>query len=285
MNILLTGATGFVGTHLRKKYTADKLFCVVNNGKAPLLKEDNVTAIELDLEQAIDIKRLPKDIDLVLHLAQGNVTKFPEGAAGMFSVNTSTTFSLLEYCRSNHIPKFIFASTGSVYGRGDEPHKEDAVCRPEDFYSISKLAAEMLIKPYAQYFDAVCMRIFLPYGPHQTGRLIPALINRVKNGQTATITNGGQPALNPIYVDDLLVIIKKLIELKGYNIVNVGGEKAYTIHDMVQIIGKVLNIEPVYEFITDPGNQGNVIGDISKLKSLIDYSQRIDLESGIRSMV
>ncbi len=283
MKILITGAAGFIGSYLvRGLRDTDQVYGLVRK-KAQLEEGPSRTVIECDLSLPLALSVLPKNIDAIVHLAQANVP-FPDKAGDLFRVNTVSTQELLDYGRQAGIKSFIYASSGSIYGQGKTAFKEDDIPQPRDFYSVSKYSSELLIGQYRPYFNTAVLRFFAPYGQGQKRRLIPNLIERVKNGEEIQVYNDGNPKMNPIYVTEVVEIIKRLLKLNGHFILNVGGERAYFIKEIADLAGRLTGVMPRYKFLTDPSKQ-DLFGDISRMKSQIGFEPRISLSEGLRLMV
>ena len=225
-NILVTGAAGFIGSHLvpwlAQRNPQWQVYALVRPGSLPPTPGPGVYYVPWDLAAtrplaphaawdepaATDEQRLPGHVDAVLHLAQANVP-FPDQAAELLAVNVASTQRLLDYARTAGAAVFLLASSGSVYGNGGNagvaphlasavrPWREDDAPQPDDFYGATKLAAEWLVRSYRAYFHTVILRLFAPYGPGQTGRLIPGLIGRVRDGRPVTLSRGARPHFNP----------------------------------------------------------------------------------------
>ena len=241
MRVLVTGATGFVASHLVPRLARD-WHHVIALGHAVLRIPDGAEKIELDLATA---RSFPA-AEAVVHLAQANV-RFPDGAADLFAVNTASTAALLEHARTSGAERFVFASSASVYGLGELAFAEDDPPRATDFYSATKIASERLVEAYAGLLHVTCLRPVAPFGPGQRNRLVPGLVDRVRNGLPITLNGGGRPRLNPIYVDDVVDAIVLALEQDAPQILNLGGDKVVSIRDLGEAIGEIVGAEPVFE--------------------------------------
>ena len=189
MRILLTGATGFIGRRLTTLLSqrGHEVVC--------LLRPDTpcppgAKSIQADLGRTDAIGTLPSG-DALIHLAQSSRYRgFPDAADDVFSVNTGSTARLLVLARHNGTRSFVFASTGSVYSMRDAPCREEAALQPDDFYAASKVAAEALLRPYAHHFRTCALRLFAPYGAGQHDRLVPTLIERVREHRPISLDGG-----------------------------------------------------------------------------------------------
>lgn len=281
MKILITGGTGFVGGHLVEALkNRHELFLLTNRR---LQSKEKVKFIYQDLTRPLNIS--VRGIDCIIYLAQGNQS-FPEGAIKEFKVNTVSALELLEYGRKNNVKKFLYASTGGVYGFGPKKFREQDLPRSKNFYEGTKIATESLIWQYRRFFPCIIMRFCFPYGPKMARqRLFNRLIENVKDGKSIEIKNDGNPKLNPIYIDDLIVAITKLMNFKESVILNLGGERIYSIKDITLKIGKIVGKKPNFLYVKEPLKNQNLVCDISLSKSLIDFQPAVSLEEGLRKTI
>ena len=282
MRVLLTGASGFVGGYLAPALVAaghDVHALVRHTGAydAP----EGVTPVEADLGE-LDPDALPS-VDAVAHFAQANVP-FPDEAGTLYAVNTASTLVLLEHARTCGAQRFLYASSASVYGYGDRPFTEADPVSAHDFYATTKINSEQLVATYGGFFGTAVVRLVAPYGPGQTGRMIPGVIGRVRDGRPVTLNGGGRPRMNPIYVEDVVRAAVAALELDGNHVVNVAGEEVVGIDRIAERAGEALGREPVFE----PGDTdapGDVVADTSRFNELFDLPDRVGMAEGIRRMV
>lgn len=279
MKILVTGATGYIGRKLVSalglKYN---LVCFVRSAeRLPL--HNKVQVIQGDLTNLSFTKLLPKNIDTIIHLAQANAP-FPERANELFSVNTTATQRLADYAYETGVSHFIFFSSGNVYAKTVSPLLETSPRESIDFYSLTKNASEDLLRCYKDIFNISIFRLFGPYGPGQKNRIIPKIIDLVREKKTVTLYNDGQPRINPIYIDDLIRIVDLCLNLKGCHVLNVGGPKVINVKDIAAIAGAVLKEEPSFKYEYGP-ERWNLIADTTKICDLIDLGILMDPFEGI----
>lgn len=198
MRILVTGAAGFVGSHLLDRLEeGNELFPLVRTAQ-----DADREWIVQDLSEPLDIARLPKRIDAVIHLAQSRrYREFPNGAEDMYAINVHSTFHLLEYARKAGAQSFLLASTGGIYGYSYEALVETSPANPLNFYLTSKHVAESLVGNYQAFFRTVVFRFFFAYGPGQEGMVVPTLLEKVRKGtrsrSPAGQGNGSTPSTSP----------------------------------------------------------------------------------------
>ena len=282
MRILLTGASGFVGGYLAPALVSagHEVQAVVRNPGA-YRAPDGVAPLEADLER-LDRAALP-EVDAVAHFAQANVP-FPDEAGTLYAVNTASTLVLLEHARRCGAQRFLYASSASVYGLGDRPFTEADPVSAHDFYATTKINSEQLVGTYGRFLETSVLRLVAPYGPGQTGRMIPGVIGRVRDGRPVTLNGGGRPRMNPIYVEDAVRAAVAALELEGNHVVNVAGEEVVGIDRIAQLAGEALGREPVFEH-GDAAAPGDVVADTTRFDELFDLPDRIGMAEGIRRMV
>jgi UDP-glucose 4-epimerase len=288
MDILLTGATGFIGSHLRRAFTSEhKLFALTRHN--PMPDEGELIWLTGDLSRTEISCLLPTKMDAIVYLAQsGAYRQFPERAEDIFKVNVLGAMTLLNYARRAGTHTFIFASSANVYRQSDQRISEEFVVEPRSFYAKTKRMAEMLIESYSEFFNCIVLRLFTVYGPGQKEMLIPNLVERVRKGQLLQVQGRQGLKVSPVYVDDVNYIIQKFLEherfSRGFEIFNIGGDELLGIHELGLIIGKTFGVTPHFDFL--PGDEPlGWIADNSKLKARLKWDSFTPFADGIRQMV
>lgn len=285
MNILITGATGFIGSallsHFRKNTELD--IYVPTRGESGLRNGVNYLSCDLSLKGFTSC--FPAKIDTIVHLAQSkNYRDFPEQANDIYNVNVSSTQELLEWSRCNSVRKFILASSGNVYKRSSMPLSEESPCFPMDFYGRTKLMAELLAENYKDFFNVRVIRIFGVYGPGQTGMLVSNIIERVKNNEVVTLGQNVGLEFTPLYIDDCVNMIYKMLINEGkQTIYNLCGSEKVSLISLAEDIGLAVNIKPKFEI--NQTTPIRLIGDNSRFITEFEYDIQFDLTAGINKTV
>ena len=285
MNILVTGATGFIGSWLVKRLLSDHvLYCLTR--KADLLPvQPQVHPIELDLADAVDVSRLPASMDAIIHLAQSrHFRRFPEHAKDIFQVNTQSTLQLLDYGRQAKIKVFVCASSGGVCGYQPRPIVETDPPELMNFYLASKYAAECLVNAYSDYFATVNLRYFFVYGEGQRDMFMPGLVLRVLHGTPVTIAGKTGVTMNPIHVSDAVEATIRALEVVRQETFNVAGAETTTILDLAELIGPVTGSKPVYSFEPEKGPMA-MVANIEKMKLKLGVNPKVSLKEGLDRLV
>lgn len=158
LKCLITGATGLIGKkvleQLQKQYD---VYVIFHNDNEKNLLAESVNHIIHDLSSPIDSNKLPEKMDVIIHLAQSeHFREFPDRAVDVFNVNTLSTLHLLDYAKNCGVKKFIYASSGGIYGTGEHGFKEDEhIIASGDlgFYLGTKLCSEVILKNYSSLME------------------------------------------------------------------------------------------------------------------------------------
>ena len=275
MRVLVTGASGFVGGHLlRRLAPAHEVFALAR--ATPRGGPSGVRWVEQDLTRPLDRARLPGAVDAVIHLAQSRLYKqFPESAGDIYEVNVGATFRLLDYAAAAGARRFVFTSSGGVYGLGSgRPFVETDPPDPPDFYLGTKCAAELLVRGYASALAPFIFRLFFPYGAGQpAGMLIPRLAGFVLRGEPILLQGEGGLRINPVYVGDVAEALARSLEFEGGGTFNLGGGEALSLREVGEAIGRALGREPVFA-VEAGAHARSLLGDVTGLRTLLGVEPR-----------
>ena len=283
-HLLITGSNGLIGDALIEQLHDKTLFQLYGISRAVNTK---VSTFVLDLSANWSDDILPKKIDVVIHLAQSEKFRdFPESANEVFQVNTLSTLKLLEYARKAGAKKFIYASSGGVYGNSDIGFNEESPLQPNKnlgFYLTTKFCSELLVSNYTSFFDINILRFFFVYGVKQKkAMLIPRLIESIKNGKEITLQGEDGIRINPIFVEDAVSAILGVCNMSGSFNLNIGGKETLSIQELCNIIAKQLGIEAKY--LKESKEAKHLIADISKMNNLLG-EPKITFAEGIKRML
>lgn len=291
MKVLVTGATGFLGQYLVKALSSIDAFQVYAVARNPskLSLSKNAAPVICDISKPDWTSHLPPDCEAVIHTAQSeNYRLFPEKAQDVFAVNVHATFELAEWARKNAVRKCIYTSTASVYGSSHESVLgEDGNYAPDSFYAASKTSAEALFREYHKCFCIDILRIFTLYGPGQTDRLIPSMIQNVQTGKEATIVDDKGICITPVHVQDVVTIIEKLLSLPAEvpcaETYNTCGDEQFTLKEIVQIIAQEIGTEARFKMIA--GKAPRIQGTNDKIKRKIPGLTFTPFRHGIKETI
>jgi len=283
---LITGWTGLIGKELVSKLGDWEKYLL--GGSRDTDGGVASSVIKHDLNESLRENELPASIDAVVHLAQSeHFRDFPNHSMDVFNVNTASTLRLLEYARNAGATRFILASSGGVYGYGDEGFLEDSpvgIKSDLGFYLSTKLASEILAENYSAFFNVIIIRFFFVYGPRQRSTmLIPRLFQMVQHGQPIRLDGEDGIMINPTYVSDAAEALKRALDLSSSQKINVGGPEILSLREIGEKIGRVTGQEPRFEVLRERQPQ-HLIGDINKMSSLL-WTPSIKFEEGIKSFL
>ncbi len=304
MKVLVTGAAGFIGSHLAEKLVrrGDEVVGLDNfndyydpaikrNNEKRLLKYAPFKMLETDIRDRPIILEIfeQERFDAVAHLAAlagvRPAVKYPDL---YIEVDYNGTQNLMDAARFNKVGNFVFASTSSVYGNTERiPFVETDTCdRPLQPYAAAKRAAEILGYTYYYLYDLnfTAIRFFTVYGPANRPDMMAYLVaDSIVKGKEIPLYEGGQMYRDWTYVDDITDGAMAAIDRPlGYEIINLGRGKPTLLKDFVQMIedlaGKNANVvvkpKPAADVIT-------TFADISKAAELLDYDPKVPVVEGV----
>lgn len=309
MNILITGAAGFIGSNLADNLLADGHSIIVvdnfNDYYDVNIKEQNVSAnlnnpryklyrCDICDKKALNEIFLSNKIDIVVHLAaRAGVRPSLENPMAYVETNIIGTVNILEEMKEYNIKKLIFASSSSVYGNcKSEMFSEDLkVTKPISPYAATKSACEQIIYTYHHLYDinAICLRFFTVYGPRQRPDLaIHKFIKKIKHNQPIDMYGDGTTKRDYTFIADIVNGIKSAInyDKTGYEIINLGGGEPITLKRMIETIENVLGKKAIInQKPMQPGDVDKTVCDWSKANKLLNYTPKTTFEIGIKKFI
>jgi nucleoside-diphosphate-sugar epimerase len=199
----------------------------------------------------------------------------------MFAVNVAMTMMLLQWSAKAGVKHFCLVSSGAVYEPFSGLLREDAAVAPHGFLGASKLASEVLARPFSNLFSLNVLRLFFPYGPDQRNRLIPELVRRIREGSPVQLAaNGEGIRLPPTFVDDVVEVILASLASSWTGTANVAAPELLSIRAIANIIGRQLKVEPKFEIVNTPAV--DIVPDLSRLKSQFPLQRFTQFEDGLR---
>ena len=284
--VVVTGAAGLLGgAVVRRLAGAAEVHAIVR--RQPQDPAPGVHYHPLDLAQPWSSDGLPQRVDTVMHLAQSpHFRDFPEKALDVFRVNVNATARLLDYAWRAGARRFVYASSGGVYGAGSRAFVEsDALAAPASlgYYLGTKLSGEALAMSYAAQMQVKVLRFFFIYGPGQNRTmLLPRLVDNVVAGRALGVQGGEGLRLNPVHVADASVAVERCLTHEGTATFNVGGSEIVSLRELGLKIGRVTGRQPVFEDQT--GTPRHTIGDISAMRREL-CEPSIALDTGLADLL
>ena len=309
MRILITGAAGFLGSHL-----CDKL---IAQGHEVIGMDNFITGSIENLEHLAGNEKfffirhdvanflfVPGKVDAVMHFASPaspnpaspfGYPNLPIQTMKAGALGTHNTLGVARY----HNARYILASTSEIYGDPLEHPQRESYWGHVDpiglrsVYDESKRFAEALTMAYHRYhnINTGIVRIFNTYGPRMRlddGRAIPNFIQQALNHQKLTIYGDGSQTRSFCYVDDLIDGIIKLLNSDEHNPVNIGNPDEITIKDLAKVVNDVIGNKEGIEFL-----EGKVAGDdpmrrqpdISRALSILKWEPKLNLHQGLEKTI
>jgi UDP-glucuronate 4-epimerase len=306
MNILVTGAAGFVGSHLCERLLQMEgtevvgLDVFVNPSLAPV-KQRNIAAlvnhprfrfIQEDLLQA-DLPALLQGVDVVYHLAGMPGVRSSWGSDFQLYVthNILATQRLLEAARMSKLDRFIYVSTSSVYGEKTGQVPEDAPPVPLSPYGVSKLAGEHLCNVYRLCYGVpiVILRYFTVYGPRQRSDMAFHLfIHSLLNHEPITVFGDGRQTRDFTYVADCVEATAAALTANGVigETINIGGLERASVLDVIAMLERLMGEKATLRFTGNlHGEPRHTWADISKAERLLGYRPVVSLAEGLARQI
>ena len=301
---LVTGAAGFIGSHLCEQLLARGHTVIGVDTFIPYypraLKESNLASFrespgftfhEIDLRYD-ELTPLLKNVEVVFHLAAmaGLMRSWSDFSLYM-TCNMEVTQRLLQAACLNGIKHFIHGSTSSVYGRfatGDE----ESPLEPVSPYGVTKLGAEHLCRAYARNFDLplTILRFFSVYGPRQRPDMAYHIfIRALLHEEPITIYSDGEQSRSNTFIADcvqgVLLAFEKWEQSIG-NTFNLGGGEVVTINRVLEILAELTGKSPRVIFAqARPGDQRHTAANINKAQCLLGYTPGTSVMRGLREQV
>jgi UDP-glucuronate 4-epimerase len=308
--ILVTGAAGFIGSHLVEALSrqGDEVIGIDNfdpfypramkeRNLAEMGKLPGFTFHELDLLDAAALRRHLTPDTVVAHLAaKAGVRPSLADPVGYARVNVAGTAAVAEAARAAGVSRLLFGSSSSVYGDSTPvPFREDAVAmEPVSPYAATKRAAELLLRSVAPIygFRVASLRFFTVYGPRQRPDLaIHAFVRRMVEGRALTLFGDGTQARDYTYCDDIVAGVLAALRWTetapiGVEHFNLGGNRSVPTGAMVDEISAALGISPEIEWAPmQPGDVQRTAADLTKSGAVLGYAPRTPFPEGIRRFV
>ncbi len=307
MKILVTGAAGFIGSHLSERLLTDGWTVVgvdsfddfydpqiKRQNISKCLKNSNFHLVEADIRDSAAMDKAVGDgVELIVHLAARAGVR-PSIAQPLLyaDVNINGTIALLEAAKKHKMDKFVFGSSSSVYGNNKKvPFSEDDnVDFPISPYAATKKADELICHTYHHLYgiNITCLRFFTVYGPRQRPDLaIHKFAKLIEQGESIPIYGDGTMMRDFTYIDDIIDgVVAAMQKCDGFNIYNLGESRPIKVNDLVAQIEGALGKKAKKKYLPpQPGDVERTYADVTKAIKELGYKPKTTIERGLAEFV
>ena len=301
---LVTGGAGFIGSNIVERLVEKDVEVVVLDDLY-LGKEDNLSEVRDEIEfiegSVLDnekVKEAVQGVDVVFHqAARSSSPMHKENPAEGARVNIEGFVNVAEASIEEEVEKIVYASTSSMYGSVEPPHKEDMDLEPVNLYTASKMSREMYAKcySYSDRIETTGLRYFSVFGPHEKGKgkyanVVTQFLWKMMDGEQPVIWGDGTQERDFVFVEDVvdanIKASKTKEELDG-EVFNIGRNDPVTFNQVVEKLNKVLGKDIEAERIENPLD--NYVhehkADNSKAREILDWTPSHSFEEGLEMTV
>lgn len=299
MNLLVTGAAGFIGSALSTKLLKNDHKVVTIDNLSTGDKENIPSSVEFitgDCHDPAVIAQLGKEkFDAIIHIAgqsSGEIS-FDDPTYDL-QTNTQSTLMLLDYAKKTGCSKFIYASSMSVYGNSvEQPVHENMSLHPTSFYAVGKLASEHYLRLSSKFgINSTALRLFNVYGPGQNLRnlrqgMVSIYLAQAMKNKKIVVKGSGDRFRDLVYIDDVVDAFYKTLSIQqsGYNCYNVGSGEKYSVNNIIKKINKLFDNSLEVDYIeSTPGDMFGIYSDSSLAERKLTWKVNVPFDEGIQRM-
>ena len=269
MNILLTGANGFIGQHLFKMLKS------YNYNVIGISKTGN-NCIKCDITKYKKLEKVisQNNIDMIIHLA-AFISSDKKYKIKIYNVNVKGTENLLKAGKKAKIKGFIYISSMSIYGKQiHTPVTEEHNKQPSDYYGKSKLEGEEICQKYKGKFNIIILRFAGVFGHGKNqGAVYNFVVNALKS-KDLYVHNDGSQTHDFVYINDavrsVILALRKIKKIK-FDIFNIGSGMGISVKELANLIIKICNSNSRLLFDKNNKNKQKFLLDIHKAKKILNY--------------
>jgi nucleoside-diphosphate-sugar epimerase len=296
--VLLTGAAGFIGSHLLKRLMSLNAEVLAVDDLSVGTKENikffggELYLLDVAGENFFDLMK-GYDLDFIFHFgAPSSVILFNKYPESMFRKTTSGFLNIMELALETKCRKIIYPSSGSVYGNASPPQREDSIPKPVNLYGIAKLTCERIADYYSRIkgVRSIGLRIFAGYGPGEDhkGEIaspVTIFLKSILRGESPIIFGNGTQSRDFVYIDDIIEATVRCAEREVPSILNVGSGRAYSFNDVVKLINELLRKDVKPKYLMKPaGYLEKTQADITLMKNYLDINP-VELKEGLMKYI
>jgi UDP-glucose 4-epimerase len=293
MRILVTGAAGFIGSHLVEALLRDNhVVCGVDNlnvGRMENLEQATKSEFfsfhKIDITSKTGLNSIQGDFEIVLHLAAlADIVPSIENPESYFQTNVNGTFNVMEYAKNFGVKKVVYIASSSCYGIPERyPTDESAPIAPKYPYALTKYLGECIAMHWSQVYGipTTSLRFFNIYGPRARtsgtyGAVFGVFLAQKLANQPFTIVGDGNQTRDFTYVTDAVDAIVTAMKSSRVGIFNVGSGNTYSINMLVELLeGATVHIPK------RPGEPDSTFADIRKIEAELGWTPKVSFEEGV----
>lgn len=298
MRALVTGAAGFIGSHLAELLISKghEVVAVDNltSGRLANLKtieaHPNFKFMEVDIRDMPALKSAFEGVDWVFHLAGlADIVPSIEMPAQYYSTNVTGTFNVLECARAAGTKRVVYAASSSSYGIPDAyPTPETTPIKPQYPYALTKYMGEELALHWSQVYKlpAISLRLFNVYGTRSRttgayGAVFGVFLAQKLKGRPFTVVGDGTQTRDFTYVTDVAEAFLCAAESQvSGEAMNVGSGNHYSVNRLVELLGGEIEYIP-----KRPGEPDCTFADVGKIEKLLNWRAKVSFEEGVGRML
>lgn len=299
MKVLVTGAAGFIGSHVAKWLVQDGWQVVALDDLSGGYL-DNVPPQAKWVQGSVTDYALLQNLfaaekfDYVYHLA----AYAAEGLSHFirrfnYENNLIGSINLINQSILHRVKCFVFTSSIAVYGVNQLPMTENLTPQPEDPYGISKYAVELDLRAAHEQFglNYIVFRPHNVYGEHQNigdkyRNVIGIFMNQILSGKPLTIFGDGEQTRAFSYIDDVAPVIARAVHNpKAYSqVFNIGGDQPYTINELVRVVSQAFSVQPEIQYLAARNEVKHAYATHDKAREFFDVPLALTLDAGVTRM-
>lgn len=297
MSILVTGAAGFIGSHLVDQLLLDghKVKGVDNlkvgniRNLSGALKYDRFSFAEIDVRNLEDLQEFSSGVEIVLHLAaMADIVPSIENPDEYFTSNVDGTYNVVQLAKNINAKKVIYIASSSCYGIPDKyPTPETAPINPKYPYALTKYLGECIAMHWSEVYKipTISLRLFNVYGPRARtsgtyGAVFGVFLAQKIADKPFTVVGDGTQTRDFTFVSDVVDAIRAAMSSDKIGIFNVGSGNTYSVNKLVSLLeGEVVHIPK------RPGEPDCTFADTSKIQNTLGWKPKVTLEAGVAAML
>lgn len=298
MKTLVTGGTGFIGSHLVERLLRDGHSVIVldnlSTGRLENLKhvesDSKLTINRVDIAESDDIDSSFANVDWVFHLAAlADIVPSIQEPTKYHRANVDGTVAVLEAARKANVKRFIYSASSSCYGLPDRfPTPEEAPAKPMYPYALTKYLGEQCVMHWNQVYQLPCvsLRLFNVYGPRARtsgtyGAVFGVFLAQKLAGKPFTVVGDGSQTRDFTFVSDVVDAFARAAESnESRKIMNVGSGYTYSVNRLIELLGGERVHVP-----KRPGEPDCTFADTAQIRESLGWEPQISFEDGVRIML